>query len=97
MSEQANEHAKTTRTLVGRVVSNKMQKTINVLIERKVPHPKYGKYITRRSKIFAHDENNTCQIGDLVMIKECRRLSKNKSWMLVNVLEKAAQKTEVNL
>ncbi len=88
---------KTRRTLIGRVISTKMQKTVNVLVERKVPHPKYGKYVKRRSKIFAHDEANSCQIGDLVMIEECRRLSKNKSWTLVNVLEKAAQETEVKV
>lgn len=92
-----SETKKTTRTLIGRVISNKMQKTINVLIVRKVPHPKYKKYVTRRSKIFAHDEQGVCQEGDLVMIEECRPLSKNKSWMLVNVLEKAAEKVEVKL
>lgn len=86
-----SEIEKTKRTLTGRVVSNKMKKTINVLIERKVPHPRYGKYITRRSKIFAHDENNICQEGDWVVIREGRPLSKNKSWVLVEVLRKAEQ------
>ncbi len=88
MSEQIKE----TRIITGRVVSNKMNKTINVLVERKVKHPKYGKYLTRRAKIFAHDENNVCQIGDLVVIQEGRPLSKNKSWTLVKVLETSGQK-----
>lgn len=91
MSEAMSETTSNTRTITGRVVSNKMQKTIVVLIERKVAHPKYGKYVTRRSKRFAHDEEGICQEGDLVSIKESRPLSKNKSWVLVKVLEKAAQ------
>ena len=85
--------SKTVRTLTGKVISNKMNKTINVLIERKVAHPKYGKYVVRRSKIFAHDENNICQIGDQVLIQECRPLSRHKSWMLVQVLEKTASES----
>lgn len=92
-----SEISKTIRTHIGRVVSNKMSKTINVLIERRVPHPKYKKIIKYRKKLMAHDENNTCQIGDLVMIQESKRISKNKSWLLVNILEKAADKTEVTL
>lgn len=79
------------RTLTGTVVSNKMDKTIVVSIERKVQHPKYGKYITRRTKVFAHDENNSCQAGDKVIVQETRPLSKHKNWMLVKVVEKAAQ------
>jgi len=86
-----NDKTQTRRTLIGRVISNKMQKTINVLIERKVAHPRYGKYVTRRTKIFAHDENNVCQMGDTVMIEEFRPLSKHKNWVLVKVLEKAEQ------
>ena len=86
-----SEQTKVKRTLTGRVVSNKMDKTIVVLLERKVPHPKYGKYVARRSKLFAHDEKNTCQLGDWVAIQESRPLSKNKNWMLVEVLEKAKQ------
>lgn len=86
-----NQSNKTTRTLTGRVVSNKMNKTISILIETKVAHPKYGKYITRRSKVFAHDENNTCQIGDKVLVQEHRPLSKHKNWILIEVLEKVAQ------
>ena len=85
-----NEEAKIMRTLTGRVVSNKMDKTINVLIVRKVPHPKYGKYVAKHTKIFAHDENNECQEGDLVMIQEGRPLSRYKNWVLIKVLEKAA-------
>lgn len=81
---------KTVRTVVGRVVSTKMDKTIIVLIERKFPHPKYGKYIKRVSRRFAHDEANICQEGDVVRIKECRPLSRHKSWTLVEVLENAA-------
>ncbi len=88
MTEQVE---KTKRTLTGRVVSDKMDKSITVLIERKVKHPKYGKYLTRSTKIHAHDEANTCREGDVVTISECRPLSKTKSWVLVEVLEKAGQ------
>ena len=76
------------RTLTGKVVSNKMDKSITVLIERKVKHPVYGKYITRSTKLHAHDEKNVCQEGDIVTISECRPLSKTKNWMLVEVVEK---------
>lgn len=78
------------RTVVGKVISNKMDRTITVLIERKVKHPIYGKYVRRSSKLHAHDENNQCNIGDIVAIKECRPISKTKSWMLVQVVEQAA-------
>lgn len=81
---------KTARTLSGRVVSDKMDKTITVLIERRVKHPVYGKIISRSTKIKAHDESNQCGIGDLVAIQETRPLSKTKSWALVEVIEKAA-------
>ncbi len=84
-----SEDAHTARSLSGRVVSSKMNKTITVEIERRVPHPLYGKFIRRRTKLHAHDENNDCQEGDLVLIEECRPLSKTKSWKLVKVLEKA--------
>jgi len=77
------------RTLQGRVLSNKMDKSITVAIERKVKHPLYGKYIKRTSKIHAHDETNQCNEGDLVSIRECRPLSKTKSWTLVEVISKA--------
>ncbi len=76
------------RTLTGKVVSNKMDKSITVLIERKVKHPVYGKYITRSTKLHAHDEQNVCQEGDIVTISECRPLSKTKNWTLVEVVEK---------
>ncbi|MDY0068822.1 MAG: 30S ribosomal protein S17 [Porticoccaceae bacterium] len=81
---------KTARTLSGRVVSDKMDKTITVLIERRVKHPVYGKIISRSTRIKAHDESNQCGIGDLVAIQETRPLSKTKSWSLVEVIEKAA-------
>ena len=86
MSEQ-----KTIRTVTGRVVSDKMNKTITVLVERQVKHPLYGKYIKRSSKLKAHDENNECRQGDLVAIAECRPISRHKSWRLVQVVEKAAE------
>ncbi|WP_201556521.1 30S ribosomal protein S17 [Psychrobacter sp. 72-O-c] len=74
--------------LTGRVVSDKMDKSITVLIERLVRHPLYGKQLRRSTKIKAHDENNVCQQGDLVQIKETRPISKTKSWTLVDVIEK---------
>lgn len=81
----------TARTLSGKVVSDKMDKTITVMIERRVKHPVYGKIISRSTKIKAHDENNVCGIGDVVTIKETRPLSRTKSWALVEVVEKAAE------
>ncbi|MBT3135771.1 30S ribosomal protein S17 [Alteromonas sp. ALT199] len=77
------------RTVQGRVVSNKMDKTITVVVERFVKHPIYGKFIKRSTKLHAHDENNVCNQGDVVTIRECRPLSKNKTWALVDVVEKA--------
>ena len=77
--------------LTGRVVSDKMDKSITVLIERLVRHPLYGKQLRRSTKIKAHDENNVCQQGDLVRIKETRPISKTKSWTLVEVVEAAAE------
>ncbi len=85
-----SEEKKAQRTIVGRVVSNKMDKTVSVAIERTVKHPVYGKYIRRTSKVMAHDENNECKIGDRVAISETRPVSKNKSWQVVNILERAA-------
>lgn len=79
------------RTVNGRVVSNRMDKTVTVAVERLVRHSLYGKYIRRTTKLHAHDENNECQQGDWVAIEECRPLSKSKSWRLVKVLEKPAQ------
>ena len=83
--------AGTARAVAGRVVSNKMQKTITVVVERRIRHPFYQKYVGRRTKLHAHDENNECGQGDLVLIEECRPLSKTKSWRLVKVLEKAPE------
>lgn len=84
-----SETATTSRSQVGRVVSNKMEKTVTVLLERQVKHPLYGKYIRRSSKVHAHDEENTCQEGDTVRITECRPVSKSKSWRVVEVVERA--------
>jgi 30S ribosomal protein S17 len=81
---------KLVRTLTGRVVSDKMNKSIVVLIERRVKHPMYGKYVSRSSKLKAHDENNECRTGDLVTIAESRPISKTKSWTLVKIEERAA-------
>jgi small subunit ribosomal protein S17 len=85
MSEQQASN----RVLHGRVVSDKMDKTITVLVERRVKHPLYGKFIRRSTKVHAHDEANECGIGDTVMVEQCRPLSKNKTWRLVKVVEKA--------
>ena len=76
-------------TKVGRVVSNKADKTVAVKLERQVKHPLYGKYIKRSSKVLAHDADNSCGEGDLVKIAQCRPLSKNKSWRVVEILERA--------
>lgn len=80
------DQAKVIRTLTGRVVSNKMEKTITVLIERKVKHSMYGKYIKRSTKLHAHDEERLCKEGDLVEISQCRPLSKTKSWRLHKIV-----------
>jgi small subunit ribosomal protein S17 len=80
---------KVVRKLTGRVVSNKMDKTVVVLVERKVKHAVYGKYIRRSSKFHAHDETNDCREGDLVVIQESRPLSKTKSWTLVEIVTRA--------
>ncbi len=81
---------KVLRTQIGSVISDKMDKTATVLIERKVKHPLYGKFVKKSTKIHVHDENNECGMGDTVQITECRPLSKTKSWTLVKVLEKAS-------
>ncbi len=78
------------RTLTGKVVSSKMDKSITVLIERRVKHPKYGKIVRKSSKIHAHDETNQCHEGDVVTIEECRPISKTKAWRLVEVIERAS-------
>ena len=85
------EQQKTARTVSGKVVSDKMDKTITVLVERRVKHPLYGKYVKRSTKVHAHDETNQCRIGDQVSISESRPLSKTKSWTLVEVVVKAAE------
>lgn len=82
---------KIAKTLLGTIVSDKMDKTIMVRVDRKIKDAKYGKYIKRSTKISAHDENNTASLGDVVLIKESRPLSKNKNWVLVNVVEKAVE------
>ena len=82
---------KSVRKITGRVVSDKMDKTITVMVERRVKHALYGKYITRSTKLHAHDEKNECNEGDLVAISESRPLSKTKTWTLVEVIETATQ------
>lgn len=86
MSEQAASN----RTLQGRVVSDKMDKSITVTIERRVKHPLYGKFVRKSTKVHAHDENNECQIGDVVMVEQCRPMSKTKSWRFVKLIERAS-------
>jgi small subunit ribosomal protein S17 len=73
----------------GKVVSNKMNKSITVLVESKMKHPMYGKFLSKSTKFMAHDENNDCNIGDIVRIQETRPLSKNKNWRLVEIIERA--------
>jgi small subunit ribosomal protein S17 len=77
------------KTRIGLVVSNKMEKSIVVTVERKVKHPIYGKFVKTTTKFMAHDEKNDCGIGDTVLIMETRPLSKNKNWRLVEILERA--------
>ena len=91
MSSETKEN-KTKRVLMGRVVSNKMHKSATVLIERTVKHPLYGKFVRRSTKLHIHDENNTCGMGDMVMIEECRPISKTKAWRLVKVVEQGVTK-----
>ena len=86
MSEQ---QASSNRTLQGRVISDKMDKTVTVLVERQVQHPIYGKFIRRSTKVHAHDENNECRAGDMVVVEQCRPLSKTKTWRVVRVVERA--------
>ena len=80
---------KRTRTLTGKVVSNRMDKSITVLVERRVRHPVYGKYMTKSSKVHAHDEKNECNVGDVVSLSESKPISKTKAWQLVSILENA--------
>ncbi len=86
-----SEEQKKIRTLDGMVVSDKMNKTVTVLLERQVKHPLYKKYIKRSTKLHVHDENNECSIGDKVAIRECRPISKTKSWQLVEVIERGVE------
>ncbi len=93
MSEKAEvTDKKGRRTVVGRVVSNKMDKSVSVAIERLIKHPMYGKYIRRTSKVMAHDESNECNEGDRVAISECKPISKNKAWQVVNIIERATER-----
>ncbi len=90
MTDENEKSGKTSqRTVTGRVTSDKMDKTIAVTIERLIKHPVYGKYIRRRTKVLAHDEDNSCSVGDFVAIAECRPVSKHKSWKLVEIVEHA--------
>jgi small subunit ribosomal protein S17 len=97
MSEAAMSDAGTTeqagmrRRLTGRVVSDKMDKTVTVLVERRVPHPLYNKFVGRSKKYHAHDEQNEYHTGDLVLIEECRPMAKTKAWRVVKLVEKARE------
>ena len=82
---------KTLRTVVGRVVSNKMDKTVTVLVERQVKHPLYGKYIKRSTKLHAHDADNACNEGDVVLLTEIAPMSKTMNWRVVEVITRAAE------
>jgi len=87
-----SEENKVQRTILGHVVSDKMDKTVSVAVERLIKHPVYGKYIRRTTKVLAHDAANECKAGDRVTISECRRISRNKSWAVVNIVERAADR-----
>ena len=90
-TESTDQAEKVQRTLIGSVTSNAMDKSITVTIERRIKHPVYGKYIRRSTKLHVHDENNECSKGDVVVIEQCRPMSKTKSWRLVEVVEKAGE------
>ena len=90
MSTETTDAGKAVRTLTGQVVSNKMDKTIAVAIERVVRHPTYGKFVRRTTKLLAHDENNEAREGDTVSITPCRPLSRHKSWRLLAIIERAS-------
>ena len=85
-----NEYIPSNRTLQGRVISSRMDKTVSVRIEHQVKHPLYEKYIRRSTKVHAHDGENACGMGDLVMVEQCKPISKTKSWRLVKVIEKSS-------
>ncbi|MDR7099582.1 MULTISPECIES: 30S ribosomal protein S17 [Lysobacteraceae] len=86
-----NKTEKALRTVEGRVVSNKMDKTVTVLVERQVKHALYGKYIRRSTKLHAHDADNSCNEGDIVRVAECAPLSKTKNWRVVTIVTRAAE------
>ena len=86
-----NTNEKKQRTVQGRVVSNKMDKTVTVLVERQVKHELYGKYIRRSTKLHAHDADNSCNEGDVVRVVECAPMSKTKNWRVVEIVERAAE------
>ena len=90
MNEVAAQETKL-RTVQGRVLSNKMDKTVTIIIERLVKHALYGKYIRRSTKLHAHDADNTCKEGDIVRVTECRPLSKTKNWRVVEIVSRAAE------
>jgi small subunit ribosomal protein S17 len=90
-AESSDQNEKVQRTLTGSVTSNAMDKSITVKIDRRIKHPVYGKYISRSTKLHVHDENNECNKGDIVVIEQCRPMSKTKSWRLVEVVEKAGE------
>jgi small subunit ribosomal protein S17 len=91
MNEVAAIESKQLRTVQGRVLSNKMDKTVTIIIERLVKHALYGKYIRRSTKLHAHDADNTCKEGDIVRVIECRPLSKTKNWRVVEIVARAAE------
>ena len=91
MSAEDTTNNTTSRRTVGRVVSNKMTKSVTVTVERLVRHPVYGKFIRRTTKIMAHDEDGSCREGDTVAIVECRPISKRKAWRVVEIIERAPQ------
>lgn len=91
MSAEQSADEKTVRKVVGRVVSNKMEKSVTVAVERLIKHPVYGKFIRRTTKIVAHDEENSCREGDTVAITECRPISKRKSWRVVEIVNKTSE------
>lgn len=89
MADTTSNDNNSLRSFIGLVVSNKMHKTATVQINRRIKHPVYGKYITRRARFHVHDENNECNIGDQVMVAACRPLSKTKSWRLLQIVQRA--------
>ena len=85
-----SEQIPTNRALQGRVVSDRMDKTVTVMIERRVKHPIYGKFVRRSTKVHAHDENNECRLGDVVVVEQCRPISKSKKWRFIKLVERPA-------